>query len=111
MEKKNLSRDNFKQICSVAVTYSTNWKDYVHEVRVRLRSWLGDRDPRGSVPPPFINPPTTEQEKIQAELDVLTNFFKGRCNFSFLPGEVLTEVALEAGKSWAKQDDSGDEID
>jgi hypothetical protein len=111
MEKKELSRENFKQICSEALKHSTGWIDYVHKVRVKLRSWLGDKDPRGPVPAPYINPPTTEQEKLQAELDILTTFFQGRCNFAFFPGEVLTEVAVEARKNWAKSDYSSNSAD
>ena len=110
-EKKNLSRDEFKQICLKAATYSTGWTKYVHEVRVGLRYWLGDTDSRGPVPAPFIKPPTTEQEKIQAELDTLTNFLKGRCNFEFWPGEILNEAAIEAGKGWSQAADTCDESD
>jgi hypothetical protein len=91
-----------------AVKYSTGWTHYVHEVRVGLRSWLGDRDPRGSVPPPFTNPPTSETEKTQAELDVLMNFLHGRCNYDFSPSEALNEAAIEAGESWASNDSSGE---
>lgn len=109
MEKKNLSKADFKQICSEALKYSTGWTDYVHEVRVRLRSWLGDRDPRGAVPAPFINPPTTEQEKTQAELDVLMSFLKGRCIYDFFPGETLTQAAVEDGKSWVSVTNPNDE--
>lgn len=109
MEKKNLSKADFKQICSEVVKYSTGWTNYVHEVRVELRSWLGDRDPRGAVPAPFINPPTTEQEKTQAELDVLMSFLKGRCIYDFLLGETLNEVAVEDGKSWASVTNENDE--
>lgn len=106
-EKKSLSRDDFKRICAEAAKHTTKPTDYVHEVRVGLRYWLGDRDPRGSVPI-MTDLPTTEEAETQEELDVLMNFLKGRCKFDFLPGEVLNEAAIEARRSSTRIGDSSD---